>query len=186
MTTQDFNQAELIRQVARAEIQVLDEIRAATLEQHTDMFKWLVASLLTINGAAAVAIINAHELSAIHRVWAGAAFVAGIFFAMFVAVVAQILSAKYLNPLQKLKAYWLTAEIDGTRDERLENGLQGDLIKSIELGWIVPTLGWISGLFFALGLVAVAQGILQKDSTKGLRSEVHSKPVVADRLSNDR
>ena len=180
MTAQDSNETALVRLVARAEVQVLDEIRAATLEQHTEMFKWLIASLLAINGAAAVAMINAHEISAVHRVWAGACFIVGIFFAMVVAVVAQALSAKYLNPLQKLKGYWLTAEIDGTRDESLEENLQGELLRSIRLGWIAPTLGWISGIFFALGLIAVAHGILRNDSDNELNSSLRCRTSVSN------
>ena len=163
----DGIQAAYVRQAAKAEIQTLDEFRVATLAQHTEMFKWITASLLAINGAAAVAMIGADAINAVHKICAGANFVVGVFLAINIGVAAQLVSARGLKPLQELKGYWIAVEIDGERIEDLENTLHDNLRKSMRWSWIVPALGWVSGIFFAVGLAVVAHGILENERSEG-------------------
>ena len=160
---QGLIEAAYAREAAKGEIQVLDELRIATLTQHTEMFKWLTASLLAINGGAAISILGTLSIDAIHKVYAGSNFVAGILSALFVGVALQIVSAKGLRPIQALKGYWLAVLVDGERAVDVENELEDDVLKSLRWAWIVPALGWFSGLFFAIGLGVVAHGILTSE-----------------------
>ncbi|MEO7383908.1 MAG: hypothetical protein ABIU18_03155 [Novosphingobium sp.] len=146
------------RSAAKREMQLLDKFHSTTLAQHTELFKWITASLLAINGGAAVTILGSNTVDAAHKIGVGANFVVGIFFALIVGVAAQLLSARTLQPTQALIGYWITVEIDGNRKDDLEVQLGNDLRQSVKWSWVVPALGWMSGLFFAVGLVIIAHG----------------------------
>lgn len=151
-----------LAEVIRAEISSLTEIRQSILEQHSHSFKWLTASLLAINGAAAVATLNTESIPAIWKVFSGAAFAGGVICALLVAVLAQKISIKSLAPLQRQIGYWIGVIHDGTRLEEFEEKIGIEMKAAMRWGWTIPVMGWVSGLFFVVGLGMIALGILDR------------------------
>lgn len=159
----DLQQAEeLSRAAALREISTLDDMRRLLLEQHSHSYKWITASLLAINGGAAVTILGQENLDPIWKVIAGGCFAIGILLALSVAVASQKINILALVPIQRQIGYWLTVSVDGHRLDDLECSLQNELRASAKFAWIVPGLGWLSALTFVLGLSAIAFPLLNQ------------------------
>ena len=160
MTELDNSNRDLLREAAKVEIAALNESRKLILEQHSHSFKWLMASLLAINGGASIAVLNAESISAHTKVLSGAFFAIGIFSALLVAVASQKISIKSLLPIQSQIGYWISVSRDGERVESTEGKLQGEMKAAIKLAWTAPLFGWISALLFVCGLGVIAMGLL--------------------------
>ena len=149
-----------LREAARAEIEFLGELRRNSFEQHTHSFRWLTASLLAINGGAAIAILNSTILSPFSLVTSGACFTGGILSALMVGVLAQRSIMASLIPIQTQIGYWIGVVSDGTRDEVKEQSFINDTAHAVRSAKIGQVAGWISAVLFVSGLGFVAVDIL--------------------------
>jgi hypothetical protein len=148
-----------LRKAALEEVDNLKAIRAISWEQHSHSFKWLMASLLVLNGGASLAILSAENLPIDHRLWAGCAFVIGIVFALLVAVMGQRAIQSSFEPIQRYIGYWFTVAEDGERDEQAEANLAKEL-QGIK--WKAKTsqgAGWLSAISFVVGVVVAGSGL---------------------------
>ena len=171
---------EELAEVIRAEIAHLTEIRQMILEQHSHSFKWLTASLLAINGAAAVATLNTDSIPPVWKVLSGSAFAIGVLCALLVAVLAQKISIKSLVPIQRQIGYWIGVIHDGTRLEEFEAKLGSEMKETMRWGWAIPATGWVSGLFFFAGLGIIAAGLLNdpEPNNNGKADNVNRAVIV--------
>ena len=155
------SEIENYKEGAKAEIAFLNETRQMVLEQHSHSFKWITASLLAINGAAAISILNTDKLIVYWKIYSGIFFCIGILLALLVAVSAQKISLKGLIPIQRQIGYWISVSYDGERVEAVETELNKEFAAAMRFSWLVPALGWLSALMFVVGLGVSAKGLLQ-------------------------
>ena len=132
------------RKVALEEIENLKSIRSAAWAQHSDAFKWLMASLLAVNGGSCLAILNATEIPIGFRLVSMGAFVFGIMTALLIAVFGQHSVQSSFAPLQKLIGYWMTVVDDGERMEEMEEEIGDELKRSARIGVGTRIAGWVS------------------------------------------
>lgn len=173
----DGNLANWNRRGALEEIENLKTIRATAWDEHTHVFRWLMASLLAINGAACLAVVGQAAMPLDYRLWACGAFVTGILSALLVAVLGQRSIQNSLLPLQKYIGYWMTVADDGERDESVETALNNELKISANIGFASRFVGWISACAFLCGVLVAGFGMTQKPivpsgSTIGLGSQI--------------
>jgi hypothetical protein len=161
---------------ALEEIENLKSIRATAWDEHTHSFRWLMASLLGVNGAACLGIIGVSEIPLEHRMYSGGAFVFGILSALLVAVFGQRSVQQSLLPLQRMIGYWMTVVDDGIRDEGMEQGLNDELKDSAKFGHAGRVFGWLSALAFAVGAMAAGNGMLEH--TNVAKVSVSSNPAL--------
>ena len=150
------------REAAKAEIDFLNEMRRMALEQHSHSFKWITASLLAVNGGAAISVLNTSEIAVFWKILAGAWFSAGILTALLVGVVSQKINMQSVGPIQRSIGYWIGVVADGERVESFEGTLAAEAKAAQKFAWLVPTLGWVSGLFFVIGLGTIAFGLVEE------------------------
>ena len=152
---------------AHEEKKTLDEIRQSLWSEHTHLFRWLTASLLAINGGAAIALLNAESLTGNTQLVSGGLFTMGILAALLIGVFGQRATQNTLPKLQKLAGYWLAVSSDGIREETLENDLIADLNRVGFAGHASRIAGWISAILFACGVLVIGADVGQKEEANG-------------------
>jgi hypothetical protein len=122
------------------------------------MSKWLIASLLALNGGAAIALLNAHD-KVYDPIVPGSLFVLGIVFALLNGWLIQLFSLGDVKAMQEAVGYWLSVVHDGERDEALEGEMQKTFAKGDRENNIAASAGWISLLLFLSGCAALAANL---------------------------
>ena len=148
------------RKLALEEIENLKSLRSAAWVQHSDAFKWLMASLLAVNGGACLAVMDASELTIGFRLASMGLFVFGIMTALLIAVFGQHSVQSSFVPLQKLIGYWMTVVDDGERMEEMEEEIGDELKRSARIGVGTRIAGWVSALAFLAGIVTAGLGLM--------------------------
>lgn len=172
MQATDSMPSTMLQRVALEEIENLKAIRATSWDEHTHSFRWLMASLLGINGAGCLSVISQSEIYYTFRLFAGAAFVLGIFLALLVAVFGQASIRRSLGPIQKQIGYWISVADDGLRVEAIENDLREEFANSANIGVGSRIVGWGSAILFLLGVAVAGLGITQHHA--GLTIKQHN------------
>lgn len=147
------------RHAALEEIDNLKVIRSTAWDEHTHSFRWLMASLLAVNGGACLSIFDKPGISYALRLLACGSFTIGIVAALLVAVFGQRSIQKSLGPLQRQIGYWMTVASDGLRDEKVEADLAKELEDSAKTGLASRIAGWVSAIGFVLGVISVGFGL---------------------------
>lgn len=152
MSDDDGTQINLIRTVALEEIETLREARKLLSEQHSQSYRWLLASLLAINSGAIVATLNSNAIDPTCKVQAGGVFACGIIFTMLNAYAGQKLNATLIPHIQKRIGYWLGVAEDGNLDQEQDEALVRDTRKTLRRRHLPEFFGWLSALCFLVGL----------------------------------
>jgi len=142
-------------------VRQLSESRQLLLEQHSHSFKWLTASLLAINGGAALAVLSNESIESEAKVIAGAFFSIGIFLALLIGVLSQRANQLALVPLNNAMGYWLAVAQDGERFEELEEEHQRQFKPVQRLSLASQILGWLSACLFCAGIVTTGLGLTE-------------------------
>jgi hypothetical protein len=160
-------------------IENLKGMRTLAWDEFNHSFRWLMASLLAINGGALLAMLDHSSLGLSHRVSSGCAFVFGIIMALLVAVFGQHSTIRSLPSLQKMIGYWMTVAVDGLRDEKIENDLDNELKASVKLGLGSRVSGWLSAIAFLIGIGISGHGLISfEDVSKNVgRDSTHTKLI---------
>lgn len=162
------NAIKLLKGAALEEKRVLDEIRQNLWSEHAQLFRWLTASLLAINSAAAFAILSAESLSPITKLISGGLFCLGILCSLLVGVLAQRSTQRVMPKIQEMVGYWIAVSIDGKRDEALEKVLL-DQLQEKDLARVSMAFGWLSAILFAGGVVcvglAITEGLIENEQS---------------------
>jgi hypothetical protein len=159
-------EGELLKQAALEIIRQTGEARQLMLQEHAHSFRWLIASLLAINGGAAIAVLSNIELHVATKAWSGGFFAAGIFAALLIGVISQRASQRVLTPLSNVTGYWLRIAHGDERDEEAEAGFAEQLKPALRLGVMGQILGWMSALLFGAGVVMIGLDIVRQDAKK--------------------
>ena len=162
---------EFVRRGAVEVIGVIAESRRTVLDEHSHSFRWLTASLLALNGGAALAILSNETLTGSTKFSAGAFYLFGIVFALLVAAVGQRVNRKIIPNLNDQLGYWLAVSYDGQRVEGREQELNDEVKASMKFGLVGQLFGWSAGLLFFAGSVTVGLD-LREDDVQATEGEV--------------
>ena len=175
----------MLRDIADHQIGRLEYSSSIAGDQLVKTSGWLTASLLAINGAGAIAVLNAVDRIANPMIPASL-FCTGILFTMLNAVSIQAIMAKLQSSLENLIGFWRLVKIRGNRDETAEADLTKAYRRISRFSWIPPVLGWVAGALFFGGVAAIALNVksplaAQSYRCAGLqRDMLASKPKRAD------
>ncbi|MGN6621821.1 MAG: hypothetical protein ACTHKR_12265 [Sphingomonas sp.] len=149
----------LIREVAKLELQTVLDLRRVAWEQHSANYKWLNASLLAVNGGAALALLSSSKIQTDLFEFSIAMFVTGILFALLNARLGQFFVGRTIPGLQRMAGYWLHVAIDGARNEGTEDSLNAQMKGELRFIWTAQACGWASIVAFVSGVILAAVGL---------------------------
>lgn len=144
-----------IRQIAQLNLHNVFESRTRLLDESSATFRWILASLLTINGGALIALLSSDNVVIEGKIVAGRYFCAGIFFAFFLAYMTSLSSVAALKPLMNLADFWIgalkTGELDEGDAQQLRE-LQTSMKSAVRpYSFASHVSGWLSVLCCLLG-----------------------------------
>ena len=146
---------EFQRALAERILKRIDQHQQFVFDQVGSMAKWLMASLLAVNGAGAIAAMNAVDSGKGH--WAaGLLFAVGVGCALMSGVAMQDVYNAIPEPLLTQDNYWTGVSITGERDGGVEELHKTATAKMLRFRLLPPLLGWISGLLFIAGAITLA------------------------------
>jgi len=151
---------EAIAQTERAELR-MDIYRRhfeISVEQVTGLSKWITASLFAANSGGLLTLLNQAEHITL-PLWSGGMFIGGIIFSLLSATANQEVYNRMSEPLGDMIAYWGEVRITGQQDMKVHDAIANRIRSYSRWAWTGPTLGWLSGITFIGGTIAVAVGL---------------------------
>ncbi len=159
---------EFQRAFAERVLKRIDQHQQFAFDQVGSMAKWLMASLLAVNGAGAIAAINA--VNSGKGPWAaGLLFALGIGSALISGVAMQDVYNAIPEPLLKQDEYWTGVTVTGVRETAIEEEHKNQTAKALRFQFVPPLLGWISGLLFVAGAITLAFHVEADDQANRAR-----------------
>lgn len=150
---------QLWQRTAEAELAAATHSRNALLEAHQDAYKWLVASLLAINGAGLLAVFNAAGLHDVGKIAAAAFFYLGIISSLLSSYLGQRANRLMIEPLSELMGYWITVAHDGDHVPERWEAINAKIQRAVRRSWAVQAAGWASAVCFSAGLLVVGMNL---------------------------
>ena len=150
------DQVDAWKRLAELELAKLDATRLRVVEEHSAAFRWLMASLLALNGAGLIAVkdmlhTNSHWLA----LGCAASFYVGCACALYVAVLGQRASQNGLTYLSKAIAFWTAVHMTGDYNVEGQEIMMGDVTSLEKASKRAPRVGRMSFAFFSLGLLGL-------------------------------
>lgn len=159
---------EFQRALAERILARIDQQQQFAFDQVGSMAKWLMASLLAVNGAGAIAAMNAVDTGKGH--WAaGLIFALGVGSALMSGVAMQDVYNAIPEPLLMQDNYWTGVSVTGERDADVEEEHKTATAKTLRFRLVPPLLGWISGLLFIAGAITLAFHVEEDDRANKAR-----------------
>lgn len=151
------------RAMAAALVSTLRDLQGTLLEVATGIGKWILTSLLAINGGAAIAAWQS-ALPSDFKIAACGTFISGV----LAALVCGALQVRHISgmakPLGSAIGYWISVQVDGLRCAELENFEEiTALAKKTKLVWVA---GGLSALLFLGGVFVAGVGSSEAASEK--------------------
>lgn len=175
-----FNKAFALRVISR-----VDQHVSFATDQVGSWAKWLTASLLAINGAGALASLNA--ASEADNSWiAGVIFAVGILAALLSGVAMQEVYNMVPEPMLEQDDYWTVVSITGARDSEREDVLRSAASKASRLAILPPLLGWISGCLFLAGIVTLGLQVAQHAAANEQQCATLKRDMLSPNQKNSR
>lgn len=145
-----------IRRLAEINLNVIISMQGRLLDENSAAFRWIFASLLSINGGAAIGSISSEFVTLDGKVCGGIAFSCGIFFALMLAYITTFSVKAAMQPLVDLIDFWAAAVLTGKAD----HGDLEDKQKAVRFSvkpwtFFSHLFGWLSLLSFVAGVVIV-------------------------------
>lgn len=144
----------LNREMAAGLVPVLREIQTSFTGFAVDLAKWIMTSLLAINGAGVLAVWPS-SIPIVDKVAACVIFVAG----MMSAMLSGYFGLKYINrvgrPLGEMIGYWISVQADGIRVAESEDF---DCIEKVGGTWPSTLTGWLAAILFVVGAAVAGWG----------------------------
>jgi hypothetical protein len=127
---------------------LIDEISAA--------FRWLMASLLAVNGGSALALLSSDSIERCGVIVAGALFTIGTFSALLLGFFTLKSAERAIQPISSMVEFWLTArhvgEFEQAELETRTNVLEARLRPTKIASYLT---GVSSAICFLLGTIAI-------------------------------
>ncbi|MFN3473115.1 MAG: hypothetical protein ACK4ZW_03620 [Blastomonas sp.] len=159
---------------ASEEIANLRLIRERVWEEHSQSYRWLMASLLALHAGACLSIFGSDEIAKEIKLFGCGAFVIGMVLALTVAMFGQRSNQASLAPVQQQIGYWMTVVRDGERDDNFEVELADTLRKSSKIGVVARVAGWLSGVAFVSGVIISGYAMVYGDDFQS----IEPKPAI--------
>ena len=156
------NEVEQLKIIAAHVCEQAVDGRRQLIDEHTASFRWLMASLLALNGAGLLSLKDIKLSNSTFTLIAGSAFFLGIALAMLIARLGQKANQQMLDPMSRLALYWRNVAATGEIDEETQTDLDQRVSKAIKGAKWPAAAGFASFTFFATGLVAIAIGWVSK------------------------
>ena len=121
-------------------------------DQLTNYAKWLNSSLLAINGAGVISIINAFDKIEQHA-FIGMFFIFGLMSTLFSGWLLQFYYLRSSNASSELWLIWRDSITNGEIDLLKLGNMESKIIKIGKLGWMPPVFGWLSAISFLTGVI---------------------------------
>lgn len=153
---EDDQDRALMRRVAEVELSNSFAAQARLLDENSAAFRWLLASLLAVNGGSALAVLTAEKISGKAMILGGGAFSSGVFFALLLAFFTMKSAERMVAPLGAFGGFWLAAiesgEIDLDELARKKLEMQKQLKPTKRAS---NFCGWASATCFVAGVVMI-------------------------------
>ena len=120
-------------------------------EQLTSYAKWLNSSLLAINGAAVISVLNSYDKINNHAKISGF-FIAGMIFSLLSGWFLQFVYLKSNEAYGNYWIFWSDSAANGWFEKGAGLSLEEKLTKSYRFKNFPPALGWASGISFIIGV----------------------------------
>ena len=145
-----------IQRVAGFVLSTTLELQKRLMDENSAAFRWLMASLLAVNGGSALGILSSESVCRDGVVLGGAIFTAGIFSALLLGFFTLKSAERAIDPISKMIEFWLEASLSGEFDEKLLQERQGQLKSRLKPTKIASYLtGFSSAICFLVGSVVV-------------------------------
>lgn len=146
---------EELRISARRNLERVQRSTKLATEQGVSWAKWLTASLLAVNGAGALGVLNAADK--LHDpAFSGAVFVGGVLLALLSGWVLQLIYFQQIEFAESLEIFWERAVDTGLADDKEKQILEQRAREMRRWNWVPPAFGLCSALVFVAGAVVVA------------------------------
>ncbi len=150
---------ELVKHAAQYYLANAQEMKSHLIVEHAASFRWLLASLLAINGGAAIAVLSSDKLPSGAKIWAGGFFTVGIFAALLLAYFSQKSLKKTLQPIGEIAEHWVGASYSGELDTENLQKADDEIKKALTVGRLTEIPGWISAICFGIGVIQVGRAL---------------------------
>lgn len=186
MDEPEDHDTEFVKRAAVEVATIVAESRRTVLDEHSHLFRWLTASLLALNGGAAVAMLGSETFDAATKFNSGACFVLGIVFALLVGVGGQRANMRVMPKLNDQLGYWLAVSHDGERVLEREQELDAELKQAQRVGIVARVCGWFSAFAFLFGTVAIGVDLRESPTGKiATEKSVIEGPAKVPEASRD-
>ncbi len=146
-------QMDVVRRLAAFELERTSDSRRALIEEHSAAFRWLIASLLAVNGGAVLStkelIINGNDTA----LFAAGSFVMGVLSALLAGWLSQKANRSLLKPLAESSSFWIEVIETGDLNERRLSKILEDTEIAVRSAWPTQLSGWLSAFGFLIGMV---------------------------------
>ena len=186
---QQFDQ-DTIKDFAQFEREAALSARNVLLDEHSASFRWLMASLLAVNGGGLITFRESDLPLDGFGIIAAACFYVGMGAAFLIAMFGQRASQAMLSPVSEMVSFWNLASATGDFEETEYDKILYKVNAVGPIGTGSRVAGYTSFLAFTLGLASMLMAQHQIDQKKvkttESKSEVGSTTKSAHAGKNDR
>lgn len=143
--------ADAVRRIAQHELENATESRRTLIEEHSAAFRWLLASLLAVNGGGVLVLKDLLRFSLANAVIAASFFLGGIMFALLTGWFSQRANRAMIQPLSEMIAFWITCAETNEFDEGTFKQVSETLTPALKKARPTQICGWLSAMSFLAG-----------------------------------
>ncbi|MFM2410294.1 MAG: hypothetical protein RL481_1122 [Pseudomonadota bacterium] len=169
--------------IASLELEKLESTRGRIMEQHASAHKWLMASLLALNGAGLLAVKDVASRFEMIPYVAALFFYLGCAAAMYVAVLGQRASQVGLEFLSRAITFWTVVKVSGEFNAEAQQEMMGDQNDLAVASKLAPKVARFSFGFFSAGLICLVIASATKTEVKSVNAPTKQHSV---NTKNDR
>lgn len=158
----DLNECpETNKLIANMALETLKPSVTMAMEQMASLARWLLATLVTINGGALVSLLSVSDkVLPSNMLWAASLFTLGIVLSIAAATLSALTSAIPMRTVGAMIGYWTTVADDGERLEEQEIKLEHAQRRTKINLWRNSAVGLLSLVSFVAGIVVVMSGFI--------------------------
>lgn len=147
------------RQMAEALLETYRMSMHSVIDLGAAMMRWIMASLLAINGGGAVTVLSL-PISPATKIGAAGLFVSGILLSLASSYLSVLSHPKITTLIGEAMGYWVSVKIDGERAESMEGHEKTINAKLKETSFWPRMLGYAAVGAFTIGAIVTAIGSL--------------------------